>query len=109
MVLVKKILQKIGVEVIHANNGIEAIELCRSENPDLILMDIQMPVMDGYDATREIRTEGFTMPIIALTAGVVKGEKQRCLDAGMDDYLSKPLNQDKLKSMVLSYLQEKID
>ncbi|MCF7928710.1 MAG: PAS domain S-box protein [Spirochaetales bacterium] len=109
MLLAVSILGQVAphARVIKAENGAEAVELFKREDPDLILMDIQMPVMDGYAASREIREQeeqrrpggtsggpevpAFHVPIIALTAGVLKGERERCLDAGMDDYISKPV------------------
>ena len=78
--------------IIEASNGEQAIDKFRQYAPDIVFMDVQMPVMNGYEATAEIRKlESITrIPIIALTAGTVKGEKEKCLDAGMDDYISKP-------------------
>lgn len=85
-------LQKAGALVRQAFNGQEALELLGCEElPDLILMDIQMPVMDGYSAARAIRAcSGRRIPIIAMTATAMKGERERCLEAGMDGYISKP-------------------
>ncbi|MGI0479292.1 PAS domain-containing protein [Geminocystis sp. CENA526] len=103
-VLLKKLLPN-GV-IISAMNGEEGVKKYQQENPDLILMDIQMPVMSGYEATIEIRrleSDEHT-PIIALTAGTVKGEKEKCLDMGMDDYLSKPIVGEELMEMVRKYL-----
>ncbi|MGJ4786567.1 PAS domain S-box protein [Leptospira koniambonensis] len=89
--IVKKILPK--AKCIEAQSGREAIDLFRDNNPDLIFMDIQMPEMNGYEATKAIRIlekDGNRVPIIAVTAGIVAGERERCLEAGMDDYISKP-------------------
>lgn len=86
------------VEVRTASNGKEAVTVYQEYQPDLILMDVQMPIMNGYEATRVIRRlENQRTPIIALTAGTIKGERERCLDAGMDDYLSKPISFKALK------------
>ncbi len=94
------ILQKFGNTVFLANNGIEAIQALKKKEFDLILMDIQMPKMDGLEATKKIRKEeentGKHIPIIALTAHAMQGDKERCLDAGMDDYISKPLKSEEL-------------
>lgn len=95
MLLAKTIVKKIAPNAtIHeAKNGIEALELFKSKRIDIILMDIQMPEMNGYEAARSIRnlkTEN-QVPIIALTAGNVKGEKEKCLAAGMDDFITKPV------------------
>lgn len=93
--------------VIVARNGAEAIERAREVKPALILMDIQMPVMDGLEATRQIRVlPGFTqVPIIALTALAMPGDRELCLDAGMNDYLSKPVSLRKLLSLIESHLE----
>ncbi|TGM89771.1 PAS domain S-box protein [Leptospira licerasiae] len=89
--IVKKILPK--AKCIEAQTGREAVNMFKEVNPDLIFMDIQMPEMNGYEATKAIRVlekDGHKVPIIAVTAGIVSGEKERCLEAGMDDYISKP-------------------
>ncbi len=87
------ILQEAGILVEMADNGEEAIDAVNREKYDVVLMDIQMPVMDGYEATRRIREdERFAaLPIIAMTANAMKGDKEKCLDAGMNDYVSKPI------------------
>ena len=83
------------MQVTVAPNGQAAVDAYRREAFDVILMDVQMPVMSGYDATRAIRrieeTTGAHMPIVAMTARAMKGDRERCLEAGMDDYLSKPI------------------
>ena len=89
-------LEKKGHAVTAVENGQEALTALENNIFDLILMDIQMPVMDGFKATEVIRkkeeTTGEHMPIIAMTAHAMKGDRERCLDAGMDDYTTKPLN-----------------
>jgi PAS domain S-box-containing protein len=97
-----------GGEVITANNGQEALEKVRQsqtagEQVDLVLMDIQMPVMDGYQAATLLREEGFKGPLIALTANAMQGDRERCLQAGFDDHTSKPLNGPQLISMIARY------
>ncbi len=99
------VLEDFGLEVDCANNGAEAIDLLKASNTNqpyaLILMDCQMPVMDGYQATQEIRLGHAGLhfkhiPIIAMTANAMAGEKEKCLDAGMNDYVSKPIDQEHL-------------
>jgi len=88
------LLLKKGHDVVVANNGQEALELFRTHRFDLILMDVQMPDMDGFEATkaiRELERDGARTPIIAITAHAMKGDRERCLQAGMDGYLSKPI------------------
>jgi CheY-like chemotaxis protein len=94
--MIKELLSREGGHAVDiANNGNQAIELWQSKPYDLILMDVQMPEMDGIEAAERIRQKevelGRRIPIIALTAHAMPGDRQRCLDAGMDDYLSKPL------------------
>ena len=94
--LIRHHLVKLGAEVELVADGQQALERCRareSEHPfDIVLMDMQMPVMDGYAATAALRRAGFARPIIALTAHAMSHDRQRCLDAGCDDYLTKPIN-----------------
>ncbi|MBC7949105.1 MAG: response regulator [Chitinophagaceae bacterium] len=90
--IISKILSKLGYEATVANNGKEALEIVSNEPFDIILMDVQMPEMDGLEATRMIRTCLEVQPvIIALTANVMQGDRDACMQAGMDDYLSKPV------------------
>ncbi|MEX2512636.1 MAG: response regulator [Cyclobacteriaceae bacterium] len=108
MKLSKIILSKISptISIIEADNGLKAYEAVINHIPDLILMDVQMPIMNGYETSKAIRSieNGKDIPIIALTAGTVKGEKERCLQAGMDDYMSKPLVQESLTKMIIRWL-----
>ncbi|MCB1019993.1 MAG: response regulator [Acidobacteria bacterium] len=87
-----KMLDRLGHDAGLAVNGREAVERSRADHFDLILMDCQMPEMDGFQATRQIRREGNAAPIIALTANALEGDRQRCLAAGMNDYLAKPID-----------------
>ncbi len=93
--LVRELLNKQGHRVTTANNGQDAVSFCLAETPDMILMDVQMPVMDGIEATKTIRLHeqetGKHVPIVAMTAHAMKGDRERCLAAGMDQYVSKPL------------------
>lgn len=91
------ILTKAGYQVDSVGNGKEAVEQFTSapQNIDLILMDIQMPEMDGLEATKQIRNRGFnTVPIVAMTANAMKGDREICIDAGMNDYITKPIKRD---------------
>lgn len=100
-----EILEDLGASINVANNGKEAIDhLSEPKNIfDLVLMDVQMPIMDGYTATRKIRTElELNIPVLAMTAGVMQKEQQQCIDAGMNDFISKPIDIPNLVSTILS-------
>ncbi len=102
-----KMLEKAGYEVDIANNGQEAVEKVFQNRYDVVLMDCQMPGMDGFEATQAIRErepEGQRIPIIALTANAMKGDRERCLEVGMDDYLSKPVKKEELYSIIEKWL-----
>jgi two-component system, sensor histidine kinase and response regulator len=92
------ILETAGIFVTIANNGEGAVQALQNSPFDAVLMDIQMPIMNGYEATRLIRElpQGKTIPIVAMTAHAMKGDEEKCLEAGMDGYISKPVNQDRL-------------
>jgi predicted ATPase/signal transduction histidine kinase/CheY-like chemotaxis protein len=97
-----------GYQIVLAHNGLEAINLTRQVNPDLIVMDIQMPVMDGLTATQKIR-EFSHVPIIALTALAMTGDKEQCLAAGANEYLSKPVKLKQLTMMIQSWLSPNLN
>jgi len=103
-VVVAAYLRKAGAEVVIANDGREAVELARSQHFDLILMDIQMPHLDGYGAAAKIRGYGMMLPIIALTAHAMSDDRDKCLYAGCTDYLSKPVNRIDLLETVQRHL-----
>ena len=103
-----KILNRAGYNVTAVGNGIEVLEAVAKDKFDLILMDIQMPEVDGYSATKEIRklNNGYSkIPIIALTAHALMGDREKCIEAGMNDYLTKPIAADKLITKVDTLLR----
>jgi PAS domain S-box-containing protein len=110
MVLIKAMLSELGYtnEIIEAKNGIEAIEKYQKMSPDLILMDVHMPELDGISATKKIRAiellTGNNVPIIALTAGALKEEREKCFASGMNDFLTKPVVPEKIREMLNKYL-----
>ena len=98
----KGLLHKLGCQVWIAEHGLNALKMLEEHPIDLVLMDCNMPVMDGYEATRQIRDSGRWggLPIIALTANALPDERERCRAAGMDDYLAKPFHRDELKAIL---------
>ncbi|MCP4579378.1 MAG: response regulator [Deltaproteobacteria bacterium] len=101
--LAKMMLTKAGFKVDIASNGQEAVNklLAKPKDFDLVFMDIQMPVMDGFEATAAIRKAGFhNLPIVAMTAHAMKGYRQKCIDAGMDDYVTKPIKKDEVITVI---------
>ncbi len=110
--IARHVLEKAGHSVVVADNGAIALELLgREPEPfDIVLMDIQMPDMDGFEATRRIRTDerstGRHIPIVAMTAHAMKGDRERCLGAGMDDYITKPFRRDELLAVVDRWVLE---
>ena len=103
-VLIKLLLERFGAEVTIAEDGKEAVDKALTEQFDLIFMDIQMPHTNGYEATKELRKEGITTPIVALTANAMKGDDQKCIEAGCDDYLAKPIDNKLLLTVIKKYL-----
>ena len=103
-ILVEKILQRYGLEVAIADNGKEAVEKALGESFDLILMDIQMPVLNGIEATKKLREEGITTPIVALTAYAMPKDRANCRAAGCDDFISKPIDRAELRRVLKKYL-----
>jgi signal transduction histidine kinase/CBS domain-containing protein/DNA-binding NarL/FixJ family response regulator len=102
--LIKLLLEKMGLQVTTAEDGKEAVSKALSQPFDLIFMDIQMPNMNGYDAARALRKKAVTVPIVALTAHAVKGDDKKCISAGCNDYLAKPISRRKLLKTIGKYL-----
>ena len=100
----KHILHKLGYTIHIANNGKEALDLLKSPIYGVVLMDCQMPIMDGFEATNCIRKKEFNgkkrIPIIAMTANAMEGDREHCLESGMDDYISKPINKEILAEVL---------
>ncbi len=109
--MMQELLKIMGVKSVLAENGQQALDAIQSgQEFDLVLMDCQMPVLDGFESTRAIRafeaeSESARIPIVALTANAMQGDRERCIDAGMDEYLSKPVSSDTLKRMLANWLQ----
>ncbi len=109
--VVQTMLESIGCKVDVAVDGAEGVEAALSNEYDLVFMDCQMPVVDGYEATRRIRIEeqkrgpDLPLPIVALTANAMSGDRERCLDAGMSDYLAKPFTEDQLRYMLNKHIR----
>ncbi|MFM2005427.1 MAG: hypothetical protein RLZZ09_1082 [Pseudomonadota bacterium] len=107
MSMIERTLEQLGCEYRKASDGSQALEVLKTHSTevDVVLMDIQMPVIDGLTATRAIREELHmrTLPVIALTAGVLPEEKQQALEAGVNDFLPKPMDMDLMASMIRSY------
>ncbi len=101
--LLLSIILRKEYEVIRAVNGEEAISKFKEVNPDMILMDIKMPIMDGLTATKEIRKIDTNIPIIALTANAYDSDKEKAYEAGCNNYMAKPIMTNKLREMISSY------
>lgn len=106
--LVRRILMAEDIAVLEAESADAGIELAKTRHPDLILMDINMPGKDGYTATNDIRQmpELDDIPIVALTANVMKGDKERSLDAGCDGYIPKPIDVDRFPFEVMNFIRK---
>jgi len=103
----RSLLQKLGCDVTLAEDGLEALAALQRQEYDIIFMDCYMPQMDGFEATRRIRSQELAskrLPIIALTANAMQGDRERCLNAGMDDYISKPVKSDSFQRVLEHWL-----
>jgi CheY-like chemotaxis protein len=98
-----------GFEVVFAVNGRQGVDLARSEKPDIILMDMSLPIMDGWEATRCVKSDDATrrVPVIGLTAHAMSGDREKAIEAGCDDYDTKPVELDRLIGKIERLLNEK--
>jgi CheY-like chemotaxis protein len=104
------LLRKLGADVHSVGNGLEALQALRDADFDVVLMDCQMPELDGYEATRQLRQSAGTcrnpqIPVIALTANAFATDREQCLAAGMDDFLTKPIERARLEEALMNVLQ----
>jgi two-component system, cell cycle response regulator DivK len=101
-------LTRRGFQVVCAVDGQQGVDLTRSEKPDIILMDMSLPVMDGWEATRRIKSDGAThnVPVIALTSHAMSGDREKAIEAGCDDYDTKPVDLDRLLEMIEHLLRK---
>jgi CheY-like chemotaxis protein len=109
--VIEKMVQKLGYRVELVANGREAIEALGRLSYQLVFMDCQMPEMDGFEACKEIRRRegsGPRTPIVAITANAMKGDRERCLAAGMDDYVSKPFRQEDLRNVIERWIGQRL-
>ena len=102
--LIREQLEGAGATVEVADNGAEALEKYSEEGFDLIVMDIEMPVMDGYQALRALQSQGLDVPVVALTAHAMKGDKEKCIEAGFTTYLSKPARAETLVKTIAALI-----
>ncbi|MFL5805681.1 MAG: response regulator [Roseiflexaceae bacterium] len=104
--MISRYLRLLGYRIVVALDGMQAVTLAQTERPDLILMDMRLPVMDGWEATRRIKAAPATrsIPVVALTAYAMDDERRRCLEAGCDDYETKPLEFPRLLEKIRSIL-----
>jgi CheY-like chemotaxis protein len=101
------ILEASGATFESAFNGAEAVKMAKANDYDLVLMDMQMPILDGYEATKQLTNSGYKLPIIALTANAMRGERETCLAAGCIEYVSKPIKANLLVDIVARFASKK--
>jgi two-component system cell cycle response regulator DivK len=105
--LIRRILNAEGYEVLEADSAVRALQVLEAQTPDLILMDINMPDIDGYTLTAQLKAQPHLkhIPIIAMTANALKGDRERSLQAGCDGYIQKPIDVDQLTNQIASFLR----
>jgi two-component system cell cycle response regulator DivK len=101
----KAVLSKLNATIYWAKNGIEAVEICENNSIDLVFMDLQMPEMNGYEATEILKKKFPNLPIVAQTAFAMSDDREKALDAGCDDYLAKPIKSKDLLSVVEKFIK----
>lgn len=106
--LIKSLLERMGLQVTIVDDGEKALHKALTENFDMIFMDMMMPNMNGYDAAKAIRKEGLTIPVIALTANAMDGDDKKCIEAGCNDYLAKPIDRKELFKMIANHLSSDV-
>jgi CheY-like chemotaxis protein len=106
--LLRLVLERAGYEVVEAEDGEQALSRARAVNPDLILLDLQMPALDGYGVLAALRSEARfeNLPVLALTASAMRGDRERIIEAGFTDYLAKPAGPEVLRETVARLLQD---
>ena len=106
MLLVSRVVEAEGYDLLRAEDGPEALEVLKETSPDLILLDVNIPGINGLDLARKIKDDAklSTVPVVATTANVLVGDKERCLEAGCDEYLPKPLDIRRLREVMHHYL-----
>ncbi len=111
MRLVRKILNHMGYQMIEAMDGLTGLEMARTDRPDLILMDVNLPDIDGLEVTRQLKAIPNLrhIPVIALTANAMHGDREHCLAAGCDGYIAKPVARQELRNVVEHYLSKSAD
>jgi len=101
----KAVLSKLNATIFWAKNGIEAVEICEKDSIDLVFMDLQMPEMNGYEATEILKKKFPNLPIVAQTAFAMSDDREKALDSGCDDYLAKPIKSKDLLSVVEKFIK----
>jgi len=106
--LIRDLLQIKGYTTLEATDGKQGVDMARAKMPDLILMDIQMPVMDGFEATSILKADPVTksITIVALTAFAMQGDREKCIEAGFNDYITKPLDTRAFMTKIKEYLEK---